>query len=282
MINHYLKKLEYTTILDLLSHYAITAMGKEYCQALLPTSSIEKVAKLLQETSEGVSCIVQKKNPPFIPIASIDFSLKQLENNGILSLKALLEIAQVLKLAFSLKSYYQDNSDERLNTFPILAEYFSTLYTNPTIQEKILNSILDENTIADGASIELTHIRKKQRNLEENIKNKLNSFIHSNSYSKYMQENIVTIRNNRYVIPVKEEYRGQIKGFIHDTSASGFTVFMEPMIIFDMNNEINNLKADEAKEIEKILFYLSSLLYPISTELKENVRIIRKIRLYFC
>ena len=121
-------------------------------------------------------------------------------------------------------------------------QYFTLTYL---FGNEIEKCILDEDNIADNASNELAIIRKKQRNLDETIKNKLNSFIHSASYSKYIQESVITIRNNRYVIPIKEEYRSNVKGFIHDVSASGSTLFIEPMNIFELNNEIANLKLDE-------------------------------------
>lgn len=146
---------------------------------------------------------------------------------------------------------------------------------------EIEKCILDEDSIADNASSELATIRKKQRTLDETIKNKLNSFIHSSSYSKYIQESVITIRNNRYVIPVKEEYRANVKGFVHDVSASGSTVFIEPISIFELNNEIANLKLDELREIEKILFKLSSLLFPIANELKQDVETIGKLDFIF-
>lgn len=146
---------------------------------------------------------------------------------------------------------------------------------------EIEKCILDENTIADNSSSELANIRRKQRTLDETIKSKLNSIIHSSSYSKYIQENVITIRNNRYVIPIKEEYKSNIKGFIHDVSASGSTVFIEPINIFELNNELANLKLDELKEIEKILFRLSSLLFPIVQELKNNIELIGKLDFIF-
>lgn len=126
----------------------------------------------------------------------------------------------ILKLATSLKTYYISNKDEENILFPILDGYFLGLYTNLSIQKEIEKAIINENTISDDASLELLNIRKKQKSLEETIKDKLNYFIHSNSYSKYIQENVVTIRNDRYVIPVKEEYRTMIKGFVHDVSSS--------------------------------------------------------------
>lgn len=128
----------------------------------------------------------------------------------------------ILKLASSLKNYYTTYKDEENALFPILDEYFYALYTNPSIQSEIEKAIIDENTISDDASLELLNIRRKQKRIEETIKDKLNSFLHSSSYSKYIQESVVTIRNDRYVIPVKEEYRTMIKGFVHDVSASRF------------------------------------------------------------
>lgn len=128
----------------------------------------------------------------------------------------------ILKLASSLKNYYTTDKDEENTLFPILDEYFYALYTNPSIQSEIEKAIIDENSISDDASLELLNIRRKQKRIEETIKDKLNSFLHSSSYSKYIQESVVTIRNDRYVIPVKEEYRTMIKGFVHDVSASRF------------------------------------------------------------
>lgn len=281
MQEKYLKKLEFNEILDKLSTFSITYVGKNLAKNLLPSRDFYTVSKLLDETSEAVSLVIQKKNPPFIEISDISLYIKMLESSSILSAKALLEVAQILKLSTDLKNYYYTDNEESEFKFPILEKLFSSLYTNPHILSSIRNSILDENTISDDASKTLSNIRRKKRNLEENIKNKLNSFIHSSGYSKYIQEALITIRNDRYVIPVKEEYRNKIKGFIHDTSSTGSTVFIEPLTIFELNNEINNLKADENIEIEKILLQLSSLLYPIVTELKLDLDIIGKLDFIF-
>lgn len=281
MQEKYLKKLEFNEILNKLSDFSTTYIGKNLAKNLLPSKDFYTVSKLLDETSEAVSLVVQKKCPPFIEISDTSLYIKILESSSPLSAKALLEIAQILKLAIDLKNYYYTDNEESETKFPILEKLFSCLYTNPHILDSIRNSILDENTISDDASKNLSDIRRKKRNLEENIKNKLNSFIHSSGYSKYIQEALITIRNDRYVIPVKEEYRSMIKGFIHDTSSSGSTVFIEPLTIFELNNEINNLKADENIEIEKILLQLSSLLFPIVSELKLNIDIIGKLDFIF-
>ena len=148
-------------------------------------------------------------------------------------------------------------------------------------KEKIFSIILDENTIADTASAKLNNIRRETKKLEQDIKDKLNSFIHSSTYSKYIMEPIITIRENRYVVPIKEEYKSQVKGFIHDISSSGSTIFIEPISIFDLNNEITNLKIEEELEIERILAELSSILCNYVSGIKSNISTLGDLDLVF-
>ena len=155
------------------------------------------------------------------------------------------------------------------------------MYSNKDIEKNISKCITDESTISDEASSTLKDIRRKQRTIEESIKTKLNNFIHSSAYSKYIQEPIVTIKSGRYVIPVKQEYRSSVKGFIHDISSSGSTVFIEPVVIFDLNNELNTLIIEENMEIEKILYKLSSLFFPIIDNIKSDIELISKLDLIF-
>ena len=179
-----------------------------------------------------------------------------------------------------LKKYFYNDFLESTE-FTYLSDIFSKLYSNSSIIEKISYSIIDENTVDDRASKNLASIRKKQRNIEQDIKTKLNTFLHSPTYSKYIQENVITIRNDRYVIPVKDEYRGQIKGFVHDISSSGSTVFIEPISVFELNNELANLKNEENLEIERILQELSKLFYPYANEIKEDIECIGKLDFAF-
>ena len=158
---------------------------------------------------------------------------------------------------------------------------FSDLYTNLGIVEKVQKSILDEYTIDDNASKNLSIIRKKQRNMEQEIKQKLTNIIHSKNTAKYLQESLITIRNERYVIPVKEEYRSQIKGFVHDISSSGSTVFIEPIAVFELNNEIANLKIEETIEIENIVKELSKLFFPYVEELKRDIKLLADLDFIF-
>lgn len=162
-----------------------------------------------------------------------------------------------------------------------MANLFSQLYANKSVTNRILQCILDEETIDDRASKTLQSLRKKQKKLEQDIRAKLNDMIRSSTYSKYIQENIITLRNDRFVIPIKEEYRSQIKGFIHDISNAGSTVFIEPISVFEMNNELNGLKKEETLEIEKILQELTELFSPYCEELELDVTLIAQLDFIF-
>ena len=278
--NKYLEKLEYNKIIEILSSFCITYVGKDICYNLMPQSSKNLVEQMLAETREAVNLIYRNSTPPFFEISNIDISIKSLESSSTLSAKSILDLANIFKLCLDLKNYF-DKDFITSSDFPILSDLFDLLYTNKDIISKIFSCIIDENTIDDNASTNLKNIRRKQRNLEQDIRSKLNDFIHSSKYSKYIQEPIITIRNDRFVIPVKEEYRSQVKGFIHDMSNAGSTVFIEPISIFELNNEVNNLKIEEEIEIEKILQYLSSLFYNYTNELSSDVETIGKLDFIF-
>ena len=277
---NYLNKLEYFKILETLSTFATTYIGKNMCLNLLPSNKQDDVKNRLLETDEAVKVLYRSSTPPLSEIADNTINLKTLESFGTLSLKSLLDITDILKIADSLKKYFYTDYIVP-DDFEILNSIFSLLYSNSSIIKKIDTCILDENTLNDNASSNLLSIRKKQRNLEQDIKSKLTNFLHSSSYSKYIQENVVTIRNDRYVIPIKEEYRSQVKGFIHDVSSSGSTIFIEPISVFELNNELANLKIEENLEIEKILQDLSKLFYPYIEELKLDIECIGKLDFIF-
>ena len=232
---------------------------------------------MLEETTEAMDISIKKSNIPVCEIPNIDIWIKQLESTNVLSAKALIDVATILKVSRELKEFFFKDPSFNTNSFSILFDYFNSLYVNKNIESTIFEKILDENTIADNASPKLSSIRKNKKKAEQAIRDKLDSIIHSSSYSKYLMEPIVTIRNDRFVIPLKQEYRNMIKGFIHDISSSGSTVYIEPLAIFEINNEINNLKIEENIEIEKILQNLSILLYKYTNELKNNVILIGKL-----
>ena len=272
-----LDKLEYSEIIKLVSNYCKTYIGKETVLKLSPCFDSDEVSHLLEETTEAMDINIKKSNIPVCEIPNIDIWIKQLESSNILSAKALLDVASILKVSRELKTFFFSDASFDTTNFPIMFDYFNSLYVNKNIESTICEKILDENTIADNASPKLSSIRKNKKKAEQAIRDKLDSIIHSSSYSKYLMEPIVTIRNDRFVIPLKQEYRNMIKGFIHDISSSGSTVYIEPLAIFEINNEINNLKIEENIEIEKILQNLSILLYKYTNELKNNVILIGKL-----
>ncbi len=280
-------KLEYNQIIQIIEKYCKTYLGKKLCFQMEPAFSFEKVRISLLETMEAVKLLYAKGRPPLAALNQLEIPLKALESNQILSAKFLLDLAHLLKVSRELKDYFkkdflssssQEVSEEDIN---ILQDYFSMLYANPSIEQEIFNKILDENTISDNASAKLFSLRKSRRNLEQGIKDKLSSLLHSSSYTKYLMEPVITIRNNRYVIPVKQEYRTNIQGFIHDISSSGSTVYIEPTSIFEANNQIASLRMEEEIEIEKILQSLTNHLYTILSELMLNISTIGTLDLLF-
>ena len=279
-MNNNLKKLEFDKILENISNYCKTYIGKKYAEELRPSQDKAEVQKILNETSQGVILMQRNSPPPLGEIADITVYLKTLEGCGSLSIKALLELQNILQMSADLKEYL---SKDFLATsdFSAIEPYFTELYVNPSIVATFAKSIVDEYTIADSASAKLQDIRRKERKIEQDIRAKLNTILHSSTYSKYMRENLVTIRNGRFVIPVKEEYRSCVKGFVHDMSSSGSTVFIEPISVFDFNNELSNLHIEEELEIERILQNLSGLLFPYTKELESNANLIGKLDFIF-
>ena len=273
-----LNKLEYNEIIDVLEKHCKTYLGKNMCDSLKPSFSFELVDVLLNETKEADTLLHQKGSPPFYETDELEKYIKILKSNQTLSIKGLLNIGMLLRIARELKEYFYDNNT---SSFINLEKYFTLLYSNPSIEKSIFDKIIDESTIADNASKKLSSLRRNRKNFEQEVKDKLNSYIHSSTYAKYIMEPIVTIRNNRYVIPVKEEYRSYIKGFVHDTSSSGSTLYIEPTSIFELNNKINHIKIEEDLEIEKILHQLSASLYAYTAELDNDLNLIANIDLIF-
>lgn len=271
----YLEKIEFNKIIEILESYAITSVGKNLCKDLLPSNNYKNVIHSISETTECTILRVRKGNPPISEIDNISSYVKALESENSLTAPALLDLGHLLKISRELKEYIV--SDIETDFAPIVSRYFFNLYTNPKIEKAILDSIIDENTIADNASSELANIRRNKRKLEQDIKKTLSNLLNS----KFIQEPIITIRNDRFVIPVKNEYRSEVKGLIHDMSSSGSTVFIEPFSVFEINNKINSLKVEENIEIEKILSSLSSLFFGITEELENNSRLIGMIDFAF-
>ena len=200
-MNNNLKKLEFDKILENISTYCKTYIGKKYVSELRPSQDKEEVQKMLDETTQGVILIQRNSTPPLGEIADITVYLKTLDGCGSLSIKALLELQNILQMSANLK-YYFEKDYLSTSDFSAVEQYFNNLYVNTSVVATFAKSILDEDTIADTASSKLRDIRSRERKIEQDIRAKLNTILHSSTYSKYMRENIVTIRNGRFVIPV--------------------------------------------------------------------------------
>ncbi len=280
MKEKFLHKLEFHKILNILASYTNTCLGKQMALSLIPFQEKEKMHIALFETREATILLQRKGSIPLKDISDITESLKSLKVSSILSLKQLLELGNILSVSRKLKDYFALDIGTS-DVFEAMEIYFSSLYSNSSIENTIFSCIIDENTIDDKASSELYKIRKEQIKTSQQIKEKLDFYLHSSKYTKYIQESITTIRNERFVIPVRAEYKQEIKGFIHDISSTGSTVFIEPLSVFELNNHLNELKIAEGIEIEKILKKLSSLFYSLIGELENTFHTIGKIDFIF-
>ena len=277
MYKKFLEKLEYNLIKEKLASFCKTFNGKNKAIQLEPDSDQELVQKNLDETNALIELSSRLGNLPISSLDNLAETLKRVESQSPLTIIGLLQMLEVLKNSHELSDFYSKAKEDNLLSTNILDNYFLELYSNESIENKIKNVIISENEICDNASPTLNRIRKEKKNLEIDIRNRLNDIIHSNTYSKYIQDKVVTIRNGRFVIPVMNEYRSMIKGFIHDLSSSGQTVYIEPTAVFEANNRINELEIDEVREIERILEELSTLLFPIFGFLKQNIELISNI-----
>ena len=249
-----LKILEFDKILDKLQEYTDSEQVKKRIYKLEPTSDINEAKERQRETTESSSTLLKLGNIPVsLSVSDMRNSVKRAEQGGVLSPRELLEIAKVLYVARRTKSYLGEISEE----CEILVTLRDKLLTAKALEDRINSCIVSETEIADDASSELSAIRRRIKNLNGKIKETLNSMIHSQHYKKFLQDPIVTMRSDRYVIPVRAEYKSEVQGIVHDTSATGQTLFIEPMTVVNSNNEIRDLKNKEQQEIEKILSTLS-------------------------
>lgn len=247
--------LEFDKILERLQGYTESEPVKKRIRKLEPYTDIAKVAEVQRETTEAMSTLLKLGNVPVnLAVADVRGSVKRAEQGGILTPRELIEIARVLTVGRRVKSYLSEAAAE----CEILHGYGERLLTAKALEDKINGAILSEEKIADGASSELATIRRKIKGLNGKIKDTLNNMLRSTHYKKFLQDAIVTVRSDRYVIPVRAEYKSEIPGIVHDTSSTGQTIFIEPMGVVEANNSIRDLKNKEKQEIDRILAELSS------------------------
>ena len=252
-----LTKLELDKVLALLADHAASQAAKERCLAVRPSTDADEIRHLLAETSAACACITVKGSPSFGGLYDVGASLDRADRGGCLSPEELLRIAAVLKSARQTKAY-SEGEGRSAQEPTVLDVYFQQITTNKYLEERIFTSILSKDEIADAASSELASIRRKIRQQSAKIRESLQKIITSPSYAKILQEPIVTIRSDRFVVPVKAECKSQLPGLVHDVSSSGSTYFIEPMSAVNGNNELRELFMAERKEIERILAELSA------------------------
>ena len=258
-----LSTLEYTKILKSLSECAKNDDAKTMAEEMKPSSDFREVERALAETDAAVTMSLKFGSPEILRVEPVDGAIKRLDVGGALSAAELLNVARLLKCIRNLKRYTKEQTGA-------LEEYFSELVSAKPIEDEINRAIVSEDEIADAASPALANVRRKMKNTGAKIKDSLDSMVRSGHYQKFLMDNIVTMRNNRYVVPVKAEHRSEVPGIVHDMSASGSTVFIEPSSVVNANNELHELEIKEKAEIEKVLYELSNKVAEISEQVKYN------------
>lgn len=255
--------LEFDKILNMLSECAPFEGCIDVIRSITPSVSRDFIITMQRQTTEARNFVNTKGAPSFYGVKDISNALFRAEKGASLNTVELLAVAEVLRASGSVSKYF----GESLTPESSLYELTSRIVPNKYLQDSISNAIIGEDMIADTATPELYDIRRKMKNAQGKAKDSLQKYV-SGDYSKYLQENIITMRNGRYVIPVRAEYRNEIKGLVHDTSASGATLFIEPMAVVEANNELRVLEVKEQAEIEKILFHLTTEVSRFSEMLK--------------
>ncbi|SFE26916.1 endonuclease MutS2 [Peptostreptococcus sp. D1] len=295
MDKKYYRVLEIDKILGMLKDKASSSLGVNIIENLNPFSDYNAVKYALQETTEAQSILIKRGHVPIQGIHDIINQVKRAEIGATLDPKNLIMIADTMRTTRIISNILSgdikvDNfgnganskdEDSDDNKYPIVNSLASSLYVHRDIEDAILNAVVSEIEISDNASSELRSIRRKIVQKNQSIRSKLNGIISSATYQKYLQDAIISVRGDRFVVPVKAEYRSMVSGIIHDQSSSGATLFIEPMSIVEMNNDLRRLKLSENEEIERILSELSSMVGEASRELINNQEILAKIDFIF-
>jgi len=271
-----LHKLELDQVLSLLADCAGSEEGKLACRNLMPVSDLDDVVELLAETTAASDLCTQKGNPSFSGITNVSPSLERAQRGGILHPSELLAIAAVLRCTRNIKSYISDDEKET-----VLDPLFRMLCPNKYLEDKIFGAILSEEEIADNASPALADIRRHMRVQSAKIKDTLQKVISSPTYAKLLRDPIITIRQGRYVVPVKSECKNDIPGLVHDVSSTGSTYFIEPMSAVNANNALRELELQEKKEIERILAEMSADVAAKQEEILQNCSLLIRLDVIF-
>lgn len=274
-----LNTLEYNKIIDMLCARAVSPMGKVVACELKPVFDLDEITVWQKETTEAVSFVLKKGSIPLGGIKDIRPSLKRSEVGGVLSIDELLHVGDFIYVCRKIINY--SKSEGKRDVFELLDPQFELVKPVPELEKEISRCIVNEQEIADGASARLSEIRRSIKISNDRIKEQLNAIIHSQTYKNMLQDSVITIRNGRFCVPVKQEYRNSFSGMIHDQSSTGATLFMEPMSVVALNNKIKELTAEEKTEIEAVLRKLSAMTAEFAELMYANIEILTHLDFVF-
>ena len=276
-MNRHLKAIELDKVLSMVAERACNDDAKEAILNLRPESNLQLVADLLKKTEDAYILLAKFGGPSFGGLKNVSNALARAKAGAMLTMKELLDIGSTVRAVRNLRDWRDGSGQDPLS----IDIYFSSLMPNKFLEEKIFSAILSEDEMSDNASPELASIRRKIKNQENAVREKLEKIIRSQNLKNVLQDAIITQRNGRYVVPVKSEHRATVSGLVHDTSSTGATVFVEPSGVVEANNEIRVLKGKETQEIERILYELSSLAGNFFDEIKGSYECAIEINVIF-
>ena len=277
MTERSLRVLEFDKIRAQIAQYCVCDMGKALADGLVPSNHMDDVRRMQQETEEAHSLLAFLGGTPMLPFADVRTALHLAQIGSSLSPRALMDVGACLRAARAARDALVTDREDT----PLITANASRLSTFRPIEQAIADAIISEDEIADRASTELFTIRRKMRACNERVRERLNGMIHSANFQKYLQEAIITVRADRYVLPVKQEYRGMVPGIVHDQSATGATVFVEPMAVVEIGNELKQLVSAEKAEIERILRAVSAQVAPEADAIAGNLDILAQLDFAF-
>ncbi len=274
-----LHTLEYDKMIEKLTGFAVSPMAKERAAALKPSAAMSDIILWQQETTEATSMVLRKGAPSFGGFREIRPQLKRASMAGVLSIAELMAIGTFAYVCRKVKNYAK--KENKTEVYERLDEYFDLIVPLDKLEHEINRCILSETEIADDASPGLRSVRKEIKISNDRVKDHLNSVISSSAYRNMLQDFVITIRNDRYCVPVKAEYRNSFPGMIHDQSNTGSTLFMEPLSVIQLNNKIKELQAKEKEEIEKILLELSDMVTAHAISIEANLELLTQLDFIF-
>lgn len=272
-----LKTLEYDKIILQLEEYASSPLGQKLCRQLLPSIDIQEIRISQAETSDALDRVRQKGSLSFSGLRDVTDSLKRLEIGSFLGIAELLAISSILTIATKAKAYGRHEESELPDDS--LEEMFQMLEPLTPLNTEIKRCILSEEEISDNASPGLRHVRRSMKTINDRVHSQLNSLLNSNR--NFLQDAVITMRDGRYCLPVKAEYKNQVAGMVHDQSSTGSTLFIEPMSVIQLNNQLRELELQEKKEIEAVLADLSNQTAPHIEEIRTNQELLAKLDFIF-